>query len=86
MIINKFLEKYPYNQNAWFEIGKLYFDLNNPFLTVIFNKSVDLEYLDPSKQILDFISQSDRVNMIRKNLKQTYLNASKRRPKKFLET
>ena len=68
------------------KIGKLYFDLNNPFLTVIFNKSVDLEYLDPSKQILDFISQSDRVNMIRKNLKQTYLNASKRRPKKFLET
>ena len=24
--LNKFLEKYPYNQNAWFEIGKLYFD------------------------------------------------------------
>ena len=24
--LNKFLAKYPYNQNAWFEIGKLYFD------------------------------------------------------------
>ena len=24
--LNKFLAKHPYNQNAWFEIGKLYFD------------------------------------------------------------
>tara|TARA_B100000963_G_scaffold272820_1_gene240985 strand:- start:13014 stop:14024 length:1011 start_codon:yes stop_codon:yes gene_type:complete len=24
--LNKFLAKYPYNQNAWYEIGKLYFD------------------------------------------------------------
>jgi tetratricopeptide (TPR) repeat protein len=24
--LNKFLEKYPYNQNAWFEIGNLYFE------------------------------------------------------------
>jgi len=24
--LNKFLTKHPYNQNAWFEVGKLYFD------------------------------------------------------------
>ena len=64
--------------------GILYFDLKNPFITVMFNKSVDLEYIEPTKEILNFIEQSNRVNMIRKNLKQTYLNASKRRPKKFL--
>jgi hypothetical protein len=64
--------------------GKLYFNLNDPMVSIIFNKTVDLSFLEPSNEILKFINQSFRVNIFRKNLNQSYQNASKRRPKKLL--
>ena len=65
--------------------GKLYFDLNDPMISVIFNKSVDLKYTKTTEDMNNFINQSYRVNWIRKNLNQTYINAYKRRAKKFLD-
>ena len=54
-------------------------------ISVIFNKSVDLKYTKTTEDMNNFINQSYRVNWIRKNLNQTYINAYKRRAKKFLD-
>lgn len=64
--------------------GKLYFNLNEPFLSVIFNKSVDLKYMETTKKITDYFNQSHNITNIRSNLKYNYANALSRRPKKLL--
>ncbi len=65
--------------------GKLYFDINNPFISVVFNKSVELEYMEVTEKIKNYFDQSFRVNGIRKNLNQIYNNAKSRRPKRLLD-
>jgi hypothetical protein len=65
--------------------GKLYFDINNPFISVVFNKSVELEYMEVTEKIKNYFDQSFRVNGIRKNLNQIYNNAKSRRPKGLLD-
>ena len=65
--------------------GKLYFNINDPFISVVFNKSIELEYMEVTKKITDYFDQSFRVNSIRKNLNQMYYNAKSRRPKGLLD-
>ena len=64
--------------------GKLYFNVNDPIVSVIFNKSVDLKYIEPTEKILNYTKQSFRSQIIRKNLHQVYNNVINRRPKKLL--
>ncbi len=65
--------------------GKLYFDINNPFISVVFNKSVDLKYMEITKEINDYLNESFRINSFRKNLNNIYNNVLSRRPKRLLK-
>ncbi len=65
--------------------GKLYFDINNPFISVIFNKSVDLKYMEITKDINNYLNESFRINGFRKNLNNMYNNALSRRPRRLLK-
>lgn len=65
--------------------GKLYFDINNPFISVVFNKSVDLKYMEITDKIHNYLNESFRINNFRKNLNNIYNNALSRRPRKLLE-
>lgn len=65
--------------------GKLYFDINNSFISVIFNKSVDLKYMEITKDINNYLNESFRINSFRKNLNIIYKNAISRRPRKLLK-
>jgi len=64
--------------------GKLYFNLEDPFMSFVFNKNIKLNYMEPNDKILNYIQQSLHITAIRRNLKQTYKNAISRRPKKLL--
>jgi len=64
--------------------GKLYFDINNPFISVVFNKSVDLKYMEITKTINNYLDESFKINGFRKNLNNIYNNALSRRPRKLL--
>ena len=65
--------------------GKLYFDINNPFISVVFNKSVDLQFMEITDQIQNYLNESFRINNFRKNLYSIYNNALNRRPRKLLK-
>jgi len=65
--------------------GKLYFDVNTPFISLIFNKSIDLKYMEITNKIKNYIDQSFEVNRFRRNLSKIYNNALSRRPKKLLQ-
>ena len=64
--------------------GKLYFKLQDPFLNFVFNKNVNLQYIEPNTKIINYLNQNLHVVGIRKNLKQIYKNVAERRPKKLL--
>jgi len=64
--------------------GKLYFNLKDPFINFIFNKNVNLEYMEPNDKILNYIDQNLHIVNIRKNLKDIYKTTLNRRPKKLL--
>ena len=65
--------------------GKLYFDIDDPFLSVVFNKSVDLKYMEITKKINNYLDESFRINGFRKNLNNIYNNALSRRPRRLLK-
>ncbi len=65
--------------------GKLYFNVNDPFISVIFNKSVNLKYMEINNKIQNYLNESFRTNNYRKNLNNIYNNALNRRPKKLLK-
>ena len=65
--------------------GKLYFDINNPFISVVFNKSVDLKYMEITKDINNYLNESFRINSFRKNLNNIYSNVLSRRPRRLLK-
>ena len=65
--------------------GKLYFDVNTPFISVVFNKGIDLKYMEITNKIKNYIDESFEVNRFRRNLNKIYNNAISRRPKKLLQ-
>ena len=65
--------------------GKLYFDVNTPFISVVFNKGIDLKYMEITNKIKNYIDESFEVNRFRRNLNKIYNNALSRRPKKLLQ-
>ena len=65
--------------------GKLYFDVNTPFISVVFNKCIDLKYMEITNKIKNYIDESFEVNRFRRNLNKIYNNAISRRPKKLLQ-
>lgn len=64
--------------------GKLYFNLADPFLSFIFNKNVDLQYMETNEKILNYINQSLEIVTLRQNLSKIYKTALSRRPKNLL--
>ena len=65
--------------------GKLFFNIEDPMVSIVFNKSVKLNHIESDKKILDYINQSVNSNFIRKNLSKVYSNALHRRPKRLLK-
>ena len=65
--------------------GKLFFNIEDPMVSIVFNKSVKLNHIEADKKILDYINQSVNSNFIRKNLSKVYSNALHRRPKRLLK-
>ena len=65
--------------------GKLYFNIEDPMVSLVFNKSVKLNYIEADKKILNYINNSVHTNTIRKNLSKVYTNTLGRRPKKLLK-
>lgn len=64
--------------------AKLYFNINDPFISVAFNKNINLEYIETNEKIINYIKQSFQINEFRKNLGNSFKNAISRRPKKLL--
>tara|TARA_B100001939_G_scaffold235392_2_gene202905 strand:+ start:1126 stop:1812 length:687 start_codon:yes stop_codon:yes gene_type:complete len=64
--------------------GKLYFNLNDAFLNFVFNKNVNLNYIEPNQKIINYINQNLHVVAYRKNLNKIYKNVLSRRPKNLL--
>ena len=48
--------------------AKLYFNINDPFISVAFNKNINLEYIETNEKIINYIKQSFQINEFRKNI------------------
>lgn len=81
---------YPYGwirplNSAW-EVkdkSKITFDRNVPYMYVIFNKPIELEYVE-NKKIKNYLNESYDITNYGLGINQFYKNALSRRPKKLL--
>lgn len=67
------------------EKATIKFILNEPMFLLLFNKPVELEYITPTKDMLDYYAESKHIVNIRKNLKDIYNTVQLRRPNKLLK-
>jgi len=66
------------------DIGILNFTLDSPMLNFVFNKSVDLKYIEPNDKIIKYLNQNKFIIGYRKNINKVLPTVLSRRPKKLL--
>tara|TARA_Y100000004_G_C8870338_1_gene393022 strand:+ start:33 stop:743 length:711 start_codon:yes stop_codon:yes gene_type:complete len=64
--------------------GDLHLFLNEPMFLIIFNKPIELEYIQPTKKIINYYNESKHIVSIRNNLKDIYKTVATRRPERLI--
>lgn len=64
--------------------GTIIFNIDKPVINYVFNKSVNLEYTEVTKTILNYLNQNKFIINYRKSLNQVTKNIITRRTKKLL--
>ena len=66
------------------KITKVSLRIDKPIMMYSFNKSIDLEYIEPTNKMLKYRQQSNGILNYRKKLSNVYEDVVIRRPKKLL--
>jgi len=85
---------YPYswirNTNSIYSLidkkqeAKIVLSLDKTFMRWVFNKKVDLEFINPTNEIMNYHKQNQGINNFRYDMGTLYKNVLKRRPDKLL--
>lgn len=67
------------------KVGVIYLDVNSTMMKYIFNKPINLEFVNFNTNQLDFIESCKGAIKYRKNINKIYNNHIKRRPKDILQ-
>jgi len=66
------------------KIGSIKLLLNQPMFLIVFNKPIELEYVQPTEKIINYYKESKHIVGIRNNLKDIYRTVASRRPERLL--
>lgn len=64
--------------------GQIELSLDDRLITYVFNKKINLQYMDPTEQIKNYVNQTNNVLLYRLKTKRIFNNLLARRPKRFL--
>ena len=64
--------------------AKIKFDVNKSMYTVLFNKPVELNQIEPTEKILKYLKYSDKSINYHTNIKKIFDKVFKQRPKRML--